>query len=52
MMTLTASPRTIKTTAQVTRPRPTVEAARTSAPAAPRPGFWMTLLRALATPTV
>jgi hypothetical protein len=44
MMTLTASPRTIKTPAPITLSRRS-ETARTNSPA-PR-GFWLTLLRAL-----
>jgi hypothetical protein len=45
MATLTASPR--QTQAPITSSRPTVTARPAAAPS--RPGFWATLLRALAT---
>jgi len=47
MMTLTASTQTTRTPAKARLPRPVEDAVRGVKPVA-GPGFWMTLLRALA----
>jgi hypothetical protein len=49
MMTLTASPRTTNGAAKEPLPRPVDDTVRDVKSAA-RPGFWITLLRALAAP--